>query len=314
MNYQNAGLLELTVANTGGQRTLVGVGVARSGTSLVAGCLHRLGVFMGEKASPPTYEDLALSIAVESGDQASIRDVIGRYDEQHATWGWKRPASLHYLDILHGLFRNPHYIVVFRDLFAIGNRNRLSVGASLLANMQTSIDEYRTLLSFFDKHQTPTLLVSYDKALREKEQFIDHLCKFARLRPSAEARLQALTFVSPSPSDYLNASRAGQVIGHLDVVQPDRVLGWAARRAQTADTTALTVVLEINGQVIAHMPADLPRPDLIQHGAHKTGRAGFEFHLQGKVRLQSGDEVRVFAGQGRDELNHSPWRFTAPTP
>lgn len=310
--YKNPGLLELIPAKPDGHRTLVVLGVARSGTSLVAGCLNRLGVFMGDKATPPVYEDLALSAAVESGNSASVREVIGRYDENHAIWGWKRPASLHHMERLHALLRNPQYIVIFRDLFAIANRNRLSMGTNLLANMQASIGEYRTLLAFIEHRQVPTLLVSYDKALREKREFVDQLSQFAGLQPTAETRSQALAFISPSPPDYLRASRAGRIVGHLDVVQAGLVMGWAAQRTQAADSTPLSVVLEINGQLAARACADLPRPDLVKHGAHKTGRAGFQFCLDDTAELRAGDEVRVFAGQERQELNQSPWQFTPP--
>ena len=78
----------------------------------------------------------AVLAAVEAGDTAAVRRVVGQYNRQHATWGWKRPASLHHIADLHATLRNPHYVVVFRDLFAIANRNRISMGANLLANMQ----------------------------------------------------------------------------------------------------------------------------------------------------------------------------------
>ncbi|MDH4317299.1 MAG: hypothetical protein OEV64_02825, partial [Desulfobulbaceae bacterium] len=40
--------------------TFVVFGVPRSGTSVIAGVLHHLGVFMGEEAHPPVYEDQAI--------------------------------------------------------------------------------------------------------------------------------------------------------------------------------------------------------------------------------------------------------------
>mgnify|MGYP000712376011 CR=1 FL=1 len=60
-------------------------------------------------------------------------------------------------------------------------------------------------------------------------------------------------------------------------------------------------------------PADAMRPDLVSHGAHPTGEAGFLFRLQGATLLQAGDEIRVYAGEHREELNGSPWRYASET-
>ena len=307
--YQNSGLLLLTPSTTARRRTLVVMGLARSGTSMIAGCLHELGVFMGDQAPPPVYEDMALSAAVEAGDLAAVQRIVRQYNRRHATWGWKRPASLHHIADLHATLRDPHYVVVFRDLFAIANRNRISMGADLLANMQRSADEYRKLLDFLERLRSPCLLISYDKALRHKEELVDTLCGFAGLQPPAPLRARAVAFVAPSPPAYLQASRAGRVIGHIDVVHTDQVLGWAARRPQAPEARPLQVTLEVNGQTVAVALANAMRPDLVSHGAHPTGEAGFLFRLQGAAQLRPGDEVRVYAGEPREELNGSPWRY-----
>ncbi|MGB5468627.1 MAG: sulfotransferase [Sedimenticolaceae bacterium] len=307
--YQNSGLLLLTPSTDSRRRTLVVMGLARSGTSMIAGCLHELGIFMGDQAPPPVYEDMAMSAAVEAGDIATVQRIVRQYNRQHAIWGWKRPASLHHIADLHATLRDPHYVVVFRDLFAIANRNRISMGANLLANMQRSADEYRQLLNFLERLRAPCLLVSYEKALRHKEAFVDTLCGFAGLQPPAPVRARAVAFVAPSPPAYLKASRAGRVIGHIDAVQADQVFGWAARRLQAPDAGPLQVTLEVNGQTVAVTPANAMRPDLVSHGAHPTGEAGFLFRLQGAGLLEAGDEVRVYAGEPREELNGSPWRY-----
>ena len=308
----NPGLLVLRPSTAAKDKTLVVMGVARSGTSLVAAVLHELGLFLGEQAPPPVYEDLSLSAAVESGDLAGVRRIVEQYDRRHASWGWKRPASLHHMEDVHALLRNPHYIVIFRDLFAIANRNRVSVGASVLDNMQRSVAEYGKLLNFVEGLDCPTLLVSYEQALRGKEAFVDRLIEFAGLRPEVAARARALEIVTPSPAAYLRASRAGRVIGHVDVVAADQVLGWAAQRPQTNRPKPLRVSLEVNGREVAQGLADHLRQDLVDNGAHPTGYAGFDFRLGREARLRPGDEVRVFAGEGQEELNRSPWRYAPP--
>ncbi|MCP5305431.1 MAG: hypothetical protein H6953_08285 [Chromatiaceae bacterium] len=306
---ENSGFLVLRPSAAGRHKTVVVMGVARSGTSLVAAVLHELGVFLGDQAPPPVYEDLVLSTAVESGDTREVHRTVERYDRRHDIWGWKRPGSLHHMEGIHAHLRNPHYVVVFRDLFAIANRNRLSVGANVLDNMQRSIDEYRILLDFIDGLDCPTMLVSYDHALGGKEVFLDRLIAFAGLRPEAAARARALEIVSPSPVAYLRASRADRVIGHIDVVAADQVLGWAAQRCQTSKAQPLWVSLAVNGQTVAEVRADTLRPDLLSSGVHSTGQAGFTFNLPHDKRLRTGDVIRVYAGKYEEDLEGSPWRF-----
>ena len=306
----NQGLLVLHPSPPAARRTLVVLGVARSGTSLVAGALHHLGVFMGEKAPAPVYEDMPLGAAVEAGDLGAARDLLRRYDQAHDLWGWKRPGALHHLQAVHGLLRNPRYVVIFRDVFAIANRNRISMGAGVVENMLRSVEEYRKLLDFLQHESPPALLVSYDKALRHKEAFVDTLCEFAGLDADAAARRGAVEFITPSPEAYLRSTRAGRVVGHLDVVQPDRVLGWAARQPDPG-TAPLQVSLSVNGHPVAAGTADRPRPDLVTHGVHPTGFAGFELALPAGGTLRPGDRVQVHAGSDGEELNGSPWIYEA---
>ena len=57
----NTGLYPIGARPTAGDKTIVVVGVARGGTSVVAGGLAAMGIFMGEKAYPPVFEDLRLT-------------------------------------------------------------------------------------------------------------------------------------------------------------------------------------------------------------------------------------------------------------
>ena len=57
------------------EKTVVVLGVARGGTTMVASVLQSLGVFMGDKLGP-VLEDVTLSRAVESRDIQQLKELV----------------------------------------------------------------------------------------------------------------------------------------------------------------------------------------------------------------------------------------------
>jgi len=304
---ENTGLLVLNSAKNTGDATLVVVGVARGGTSLLAGVLSKLGVFTGDESHPPVYEDLRLSRAFEGDDLRQAREIVADYNRRYTTWGWKRPSLVDYLEQAHELLRNPRYLVVFKDVFSIANRNRISMSNDVLPGMQRALSEYQKVVDFLHKRKPPTLLVSYDKALSDKAVFVDSMINFCGLRPGANARDNALAFVTPNPQAYMEATRADRVVGHLDVVTPYEVSGWAALAlAETPDPMPLNVELSVNGAPAFTTKANIFRADLKAAGVHPTGKAAYRFEFPKSSPLKPGDRVRVHAGAQRTEVNNSP--------
>lgn len=311
---ENSGLLVINDVAQAANTTLVVVGVARGGTSLLAGILSKLGVFMGDESHPPVYEDLCLSRAFENGDPGRPNDVIADYDRRYTTWGWKRPGSVDYLERMHGLLRKPRYLVVFKDIFSIANRNRISMANDVLPGMQRALSDYQKVIDFLEQRKPPALLVSYDKALSDKAAFVDAMIDFCGLHPEARARDSALSFVTPNPKAYMEGTRADRVVGRLDVVTPHEVSGWAAlATAESPNPLPLEVKLSINNTHTFATKADIFRTDLKDAGVHPTGKAAYRFDLSTNDRLKAGDRVRVFAGGQRTELDNSPQTLSAPT-
>lgn len=140
-------------------RQVVVPGMHRSGTSMVAGVLHRLSVFMGERMlgsdmSNPTghYEDLEflainkailhaaggswrhppsheVIMSVTRYDQQMV-DLVARRDAEHELWGWKDPRTCLTLDKWAPLLSKPTYFVCHRRphavMFSLMQRNRMS--------------------------------------------------------------------------------------------------------------------------------------------------------------------------------------------
>ena len=287
-------------------KQIVICGVARSGTSLVSGALHKLGVFMGKTANPPVYEDVELSRAFEMKHFDAARERISAYNQHHPVWGWKRPSSVDYLDTVAQVFPNPSFIFVFRDIFSIANRNRISMQADVVANMQTVYHQLGKLVGFIHSHNPVAMLVAYDKILLERRLFVRTLCDFIGLDVSEEQQENAFDFIRPNPSDYLDLSRNTKARGGIGKVEAYCVAGWA--RAVYHELP-IKVELYVNEEKRAVTTADHFLAGLKEQGVHPTGRVGFRFDLTEAQKLNDGDVVRVRAENEVNDLNHSPKVF-----
>jgi len=163
------------------ERTLIVLGVGRSGTSMVAGSLHHVGVFMGDSIGKVNFEDQPLSAALEKRDFGLAREIIAVRNSRFDVWGWKRPSALQFLAFVEQEFRNPHFICVFRDIVAIAEQRRVSMGFELLKTMHNTVRAYSKLVKFVQDTDRPTLMISYEKALSNKDAVVSALAAFAGL-------------------------------------------------------------------------------------------------------------------------------------
>lgn len=284
------------------EKTVIVLGAARGGTSMVAGALHHLGVWMGENIAP-VYEDVALSEAVEQGRIEDIDSIIAHHNEAHSIWGWKRPSAVKHADTWHGKFRNPFYVVVFRDLFAIANRNRISMLSDVVANMRDATQHFESILDFITKLKEPTLLVSYEKAMIDPQHFVNNLRDFVGIGDET-AIDAAVGFIEPNPEVYLKASRITNSKGVVDRVGSDKISGWAMY--SQAPKRLAKVLIKINDDREYVVVADHFRQDLLDKGIHPTGKCGFLLTLAAEDILRTGDTVSMRVVGDIKDLKNSP--------
>jgi len=131
---------------TKAQKTVVVLGTARSGTSMVGGILHILGIDIGKKLveadkfNPygyfedkdfihlsdeilgsarknywqfPSYEKIQ---AQKEKFDNKIRKLIKKKSKNKQIWGWKDPWTSLIIELILPYLSNPHFIVIFRDL------------------------------------------------------------------------------------------------------------------------------------------------------------------------------------------------------
>jgi len=275
---ENKGFAFLNIDNLNTERRqIVVVGSARGGTSLVAGALHHLGIFTGEKSNPPVFEDVLLSEAFESSNIELAHDICNRYTAQHELWAWKRPAALNYLDTVEKVIPNPFYIFIFKDIFAIANRNNISMQADICAGLNNALSDYQKIVKFVASTDKPVMLVSAEKALQNKEDFIDALLKINRdIKELSSNRADAISFITPNPKDYLDLTRNSKSIGTVDALNNSIIAGWAKSIHHNRPVKIEIYISKVLHKVV---DADLFRPDLKEKGIHPDGRCGFVYHF-----------------------------------
>ena len=283
------------------KKTFVVIGVARGGTSLLAGCLDHLGLFTGDKSCKPVFEDVKLANAFENNDLESAKTIISEYNIKHDIWAFKRPSSIDYLYQLNSLLRNPIYLFVFKDIFSISKRNTISMKMGTIQGLKKAHNDYTKILNFIGKEKINAFLFSYEKIMSNREFFIETLIGMLDEKNiKDEKKLEALSFIEPNPKEYLDASRITKSIGRIGKIKPNKIIGWG--KYLNSDNPALAE-LYINDKLIDTKIANEFRQHLADSKKHGTGNFGYTFHLE--TLLHDGDKVAVKLSDDVIYLNNS---------
>lgn len=287
------------------KRTIIVLGTARGGTSIAAGALFHLGVPMFA-ATPPVYEDIHLASAFEKSNKKRYREIIEKYDDE-PVWAWKRPNSMGFLPKLVKEVRNPMFVVMVRDAFAVASRNELSMGYDILKSMDKALMQQQKILRFISRHSFPVMLCSVEKTKQYPENFIENLISFTGLTPTPAQTERAHNFIEPEPMEYIEASRINRSHGQIGGVKNGVLFGWAAWAYREK---AVEVELIKNDEVIETVEAIEWREHGRDVANRRNGYCGYRFDLA-KLNIQVEDILHVrVKGEVRD-LNNSPY-FVKP--
>lgn len=209
-------------------KTVVVLGTHRSGTSLVTGMLHTLGVNMGPPgpdeawiypnwANPtgqyenPEITDLLHKFLDFDGEEprwdpawedlterarAYRPAFLGLFARTRSElWGWKHPWSLLVLDDLVGELPNPYFVVVRRDLHEVVDSLHRRDGLTRAEAEKVSRELWARMEAILRHHpEVPTLAFRYEEILADPRAAAQALVRFLGLSvPEASlARATAL--------------------------------------------------------------------------------------------------------------------------
>ncbi len=285
-------------------KTVLVLGIGRGGTSMVAGVLAKLGVYMGEQLSS-RYQDSMLLDCINRNDKRQAKKIIHERNGKYPVWGVKKLRLWRW----DKLFREPVYVVIFRDIFATANRRVTLFNIELLTEMFKIVGLNFLLLVFLRLSKRPILIVSYEKALLFPEDFVTGLSLFLGLDDPVK-KAEAAQFINPSPTEYtaslLNyrANREKRAyLGYIDQLDVNLITGWAL---STSNPHPVYLELFVNGVLKQSVTADLSRPDVASEDRRFHENCGFVFELSGDDSLNSGDIIDVRIAGSTEGLVNSP--------
>lgn len=215
-------------------KTVLVLGTHRSGTSLVAGMLHYLGVPMGPPGADdrwilpnwsnptgqfenPEFTDLLHRFLDFDGEEPrwdpAWNDLGARTARflpefvrlvrrtESERWGWKQPWTLLILEALLPHLQNPRFVVVRRDLAqivdSIHRRDGLGVGES----EQVSGELLGRMERLLRAHPAiPSLTLEYSEVVRDPPTAVARLVEFVGIVPDTDAARRATGLVVRGPA------------------------------------------------------------------------------------------------------------------
>lgn len=194
---------------------IVVLGMHRTGTSLVAGALHKMGISMGKRFRPPDssnphgyWEDLDwrdLNKAILSGTGGTwysppslprierevarlafrVRELVAERDGTGKLWGMKDPRTALSIQYIHPLLPSPRYIITHRQLWStmdsLARRSRLRHSSyyETPEHWRALIDLYNLRIESFLSTVSPIVhVVKFEEAIHTPEPIIRGLADF----------------------------------------------------------------------------------------------------------------------------------------
>lgn len=295
-SVKNEGIIELNSKEVEDeQRTVVVMGISRSGTSMTALVLDALGVFMGSEKKDASFEDHEVFEALEKNHNAlPFEKIVQERNKNYRVWGWKRPDAVMYAEKFEHVIKNPHYIFMFRDHIAISMRNMIANNTDAIANLEIAQNRFNKIIQFIKNSKYPMLLISYEKALQNPHNFINKLSDFLKISPTTEEKKIALKTIQPDDPSYLASvarhNKSEILIGHIDHASAFEIKGWAINKNEKGAPVVLNIYLD--GKHFNTIKADQYRKDL-KNRFNSSGKHAFNLFLPSTVITDAKESITV---------------------
>lgn len=233
MELFNNGIVGVNLAEDSlksNEKTILIIGQARAGTTMLASLLSEIGISVGKNFGP-VHEDNDLGKHVGQLLNGSVSEdfleEINKRNHSYPKWAWKRPDMYLYLDKLLPLFRNPQVICILRDAVSISRRNEISlmqddVGPDCLTKkIIGTLEEQRKLVEAVENCGVPALLLSYEKIITKPKDFLVRFLDFLGEHKGENGLSKMLSTISPNHAGYSLRARATEYVsenGHACII------------------------------------------------------------------------------------------------
>ena len=161
-----------------GQGPVLVLGTPRSGTSVVAGICHMLGVPIGLNIDRSNMEDLRFRALLKSESRTQLAP--GYLEELHQLGpivGAKDPSVIDHLSEVYSLIPKPILVVVSRDVYASTQREVVE-GHEFFEILRSTISRKDAILDFVAGVEDPLIAVSYERLIDDPVEAVKRLADF----------------------------------------------------------------------------------------------------------------------------------------
>ncbi len=180
-------------ANISDKKTIIVIGCARGGTSMVAGLIRKLGIFMGENIDGPNHEDQDFM----TDDLEALQEAVATRNSHHLYWGWKNTdEGIARIRLIFPYLRNPHIIVVFRNFLDVVESFNKYENIALAPGMQDIGERYANITQLMGTLECPILAVNYDNAINSKMSTASNIASFLGIKCSRASLRESANFIN----------------------------------------------------------------------------------------------------------------------
>ena len=178
-------------------KTIAVIGLAHSGTTMVAGILAILGVPMvGDNPKEEKWEDQ--DILDNFYDKKGLGEIIEERNKEFPVWGFKQPGGWDILPFLQKSLRNPVFIVCMKNLITVSKRRFGNRPDRFPGQLLDSMDAYRQAIRKIRRFGVHIEYIVYEDALIDPEKFVRRVADLAGLHPPQELIDKAARYIQPS--------------------------------------------------------------------------------------------------------------------
>lgn len=281
------------------EKTIIVLGLPRSGTSMIGKALYALEVFHDDGfLNKNVYEDKkAIKIFEETPEM--VEQYIKEQNNKYNIWGFKRPGAFYYINKYIDKIRNPIFIIPFKDILSISLRKNISIDMDFNDSLRETIKQMNELMQYIYQNKTPTILFSYEKAILNPDNFVQEIVKLLVLENITTEQIStAINSISINPKEYLESSRI-KINGRVDNLKDGILSGWT--KADIDDRVVEINVYDLHYNLISCGKASMFRQDLKDNNIG-NGYHAFQVEIDKTLTIK---DIIVTAGKHKDKLQIS---------
>ena len=131
-------------------------------------------------------------------------------------WGWKSPKDLFCFDGYVSMLRNPHIIVVFRNILDVLTSTAMHEEVDFVSSAVDVADVYKELCQFITFTCLPVALVNFERMRAAPSEMVSSIDKWLDANASVETLSAAANFTQVGRGEYKEISQSGAAVLSFD--------------------------------------------------------------------------------------------------